>query len=578
MRVECNSRRAQVRRELGWVLAAVISACGTDPVAPVVSNLQLSAEALDFGPVTVGGQSAVFHLTGTNGGKAPTGALDVSVAGAAAAEFRIISDNCSGRPLAAAASCGIDLWLRPQTSGAKVAALLVEDAGRGEVSVALTGMGTVGTIALSATSLDFGPIRMGTQSIAATVTVHNASLSSVGTVSIGITGPHNADFRVLASDCPLRPLDASRSCSVNVSFSPTAAGVRTSSLEVTTSSGTTGSVALSGLSGTATQLSPGSTSRDFGTARTGTTTAGFVFTISNVGPTPSAALTARMVGSNVADFLIMLNTCTGQIVAVGATCGIQVAFAPRQNGARAATLEVGDLFGSSASMTLTGNAGSADLRSAPTSVAFPPVIVGGVGSPVLLTISNAGTLASEPIASRIESCTYDYYYYGYGSSCGPSSDFIIASDGCANEALPAGETCQISVAFSPRSRGDLTATLGIGTGFGIGVPLSGSGAGLHLVVPGLDFSPVAVGSASPPQSIILSNTANQPSGPISIDLEGSAFQIVTDECGGLPLGAGSSCTVTVRFTPATSGIHNGALSLTAVPGGSRTATLRGQAN
>jgi hypothetical protein len=137
-------------------------------------------------------------------------------------------------------------------------------------------------------------------------------------------------------------------------FSPTATGVRTATLAITTNDVGT-PVANVSLSGTGIQaavsLTP--TSFNFGTVTRGQSSTAQPFTLTNFG---TAALTINNIslgGSNPNQFN-QTNNC-GASLAVGASCTINVTFSPNRRGAQSATLQVRDNAPNSPqTATLTG--------------------------------------------------------------------------------------------------------------------------------------------------------------------------------------------------------------------------------
>src|SRR5206468_8395775 len=137
--------------------------------------------------------------------------------------------------------------------------------------------------------------------------------------SIGITGTNPGEFeqRNNSRRSP-STLAASATCTINVTFNPTATGTRSATLTVTDNA--SNSPQTSGVSGTGTALPSLSPSPvpDFGGQNVGTTSAAQAVTLSN----PSgAALTITSVGftgTNPGDFG-QTNNCPSNL-ATGATC------------------------------------------------------------------------------------------------------------------------------------------------------------------------------------------------------------------------------------------------------------------
>jgi len=150
-----------------------------------------------------------------------------------------------------------------------------------------------------------------------------------------------------------------------------------------------------------------------------------------------------------------------------------------------------------------------------------------------------------------------------------------------NNCLPtvaALASCTINVSFLPTASGTQTGTLTI-TDFAGNSPqtvaLSGTGVapGVSLSATALSFPAQTVSTTSSPQTITLTNTASGALTPLLINPSGDFAQ--TNTCGS-SVAAGSSCTISVTFTPTTTGSRTGTLTLTDNAAGSpQTVTLSG---
>jgi hypothetical protein len=115
-------------------------------------------------------------------------------------------------------------------------------------SVALSGSGTTAlapAVSLSPTSLSFGNQQVNTTSAASTVTLTNSGDAALTINSIGLSGTNSGDF-AQSNTCP-GTLAAGASCTIRVTFTPTATDSRSASVTITdNASGSPQSVALSG--------------------------------------------------------------------------------------------------------------------------------------------------------------------------------------------------------------------------------------------------------------------------------------------------------------------------------------------
>jgi hypothetical protein len=194
-------------------------------------------------------------------------------------------------------------------------------------------------VTLSVAKLTFATRVLGTTSLAKVVKLTNTGSATLNISNIGISG----DFAISAKTCG-STVAAGASCTVAVTFTPTAIGTRTGSLTFTDdASPATQTVALSGI-GTAISLSP--TSLNFGAVAVGTTSAAKSMTVHNAGTSTVAFTGFSIAGTNPGDFLISANTC-GSSIAGGASCTVSIKFKPTGTGTRKGMLRVADNGGGS---------------------------------------------------------------------------------------------------------------------------------------------------------------------------------------------------------------------------------------
>ena len=209
------------------------------------------------------------------------------------------------------------------------------------------GCGTTGpTASLSPTSLTFGSQTVGSTSAAQAVTLTNSSATALSITSITASG----DF-AQTNNCGTS-VAANSSCTINVTFTPTATGTRTGTLTVTdnaSNSPQTASLTGTGASSGTPQATLSPTSLTFGSTNVGTTSAAQAITLTNGG---SATLSISGIGIS-GDFA-QTNNC-GTSVAAGGSCSISVTFTPTATGTRTGTVTVTDnATGSPQSASLTG--------------------------------------------------------------------------------------------------------------------------------------------------------------------------------------------------------------------------------
>src|SRR5207253_626620 len=148
--------------------------------------------------------------------------------------------------------------------------------------------------------------------------------------SIGITGTNSGDF-AQTNTCPISPntLAASGTCTINLTFTPTAAGSRTASVSVNdNAAGSPQTVALSG-TGTAPGVNFTPTSLTFASQQVSTTSAAQGVTLTNSGSTVLTISSIGITGTNSRDFAhTPSSTLIRTTLAASGTCTINLTFTP----------------------------------------------------------------------------------------------------------------------------------------------------------------------------------------------------------------------------------------------------------
>lgn len=200
----------------------------------------------------------------------------------------------------------------------------------------------------SPTSIAFGNQPTGTTSGAQTVVLTNN-----GPNALTITSTASSPSQFGQTNTCSGSIAAGATCSIQVTFSPTAATSYSGTLTLTNSaSNSPQTVSLSGTGTTAAPavgLSP--TSLSFGNIATGANSI-LPITLTNTG---SASLTVGAVAASGAPFTISSQTCTGSPIAASGTCTINAKFLPTATGSFSGTVTVTDTASNSPqSVPLTG--------------------------------------------------------------------------------------------------------------------------------------------------------------------------------------------------------------------------------
>ncbi|PYV19321.1 MAG: hypothetical protein DMG21_01985, partial [Acidobacteria bacterium] len=463
---------------------ASLSGVGTSATAT------LSPTSLTFAGQAVGTTSAAQPVTLSNTSNATLSISSIALSGDFAQ-----TNNC-GSSLAANSSCAINVTFTPTAVGSRTGTLMVTDSASGSPqTVSLSGTGLGPNVTLSPGSLSFSSQDIGTTSSAKTLTLTSSGNQPLSISSIALSGVNAGDF-AQSNNCPLSPstLAASASCTINVTFAPTATGTRSATLAFSDNApGSPQAVSLSGTGATPqASLTPFAVS--FGNQKVGTSSASQTITLSNnVGKRLNISSIA-ITGTNSGDFR-QTNNC-GSRLSGQSSCTINVTFTPAAAGARAAALTVTDNASNSpqtASLSGTGTTGTVSL--APSTIPFGNQQVGTTSSPQAATLSNSG--GSTVTISSIAITGTNSSNFGQTNNCGAS--------------LAAGASCTINVTFSPSVASSEAATLTV-TDSDAGSPqtasLTGTGVtGTAALSPtSLTFSSQNVGTTSAAQTVTLTNS------------------------------------------------------------------------
>ena len=493
----------------------------------------LNPTSLAFPSLQINQTSSAQTATLTNNGNATLVISNIATTGDYAE-----TDNCPAS-LGIGSSCTFSITFTPTSGGARNGTLSITDNAPGSPqSVSLTGSGYVTTATVVPSSLNFSTQAVGTTSSSQPVVVTDTGANPITISAVTASG----DFTE-TDDCVTAKFKAaakpavSGSCTINVTFTPTAAGSRSGTLTINDNAqGNPHTVALSGTGLAATaQLSASSLA--FTAQAVGSTSSQQTITVTNSGNGALIVTSVQATG----DFA-QTNNCT-TVAANGGTCAVQVTFTPTASGARTGTLTIADSAANSpqlVSLSGTGLAGVASLSAS--SLTFTGLAVGATSSAQTLTVTNSGNGALTFTAVQA------------------IGDFA-QNNNCATVAVSG--TCSIQVTFTPTASGSRTGSLVL-TDSAANSPqvvlLSGTGlaGGASLSTSSLTFSGLAVGTTSSAQTVTVTNSGNTTLTVTSVQTSGDFGQ--TNNC--TTVAASGTCSIQVTFTPTASGTRSGTLALT----------------
>jgi hypothetical protein len=507
--------------------------------------------SLTFASQTVGTISAPRQVLVTNTGSVPLQISSMSITG----DFTE-SDTCTGESIAPSDACIIEVQFAPTAIGTDAGRLTIYGnlSSGGQIAVPLNGTGTQGAaVTLTPTDLCFQATLIGQTTSAScesgepttqngqavqpgqSIVIANTGGAVATLTSISIAG----DFAIVANTCgkSLAAADtANDSCTVSITFTPTASGSRTGTLTVSGSAGTQ-IAQLTGVGQTSATDTLTPSSLNFNPQTVGVSPGAaqqLTLTMTNAG---DQSVEDIVVQSSTADFAAA-SSCGATLIG-HASCAIVVSFLPSIVGLDPGTLTVSDVVGTESSanphqqqvtLTGTGVAPAGEASANPGSLNFGSYPVNQTSSPQSITITNSGISTITGIQAEI------------------TGDFAIVPDSntCGNT-LPAsspGNTCTMSIAFTPTATGNRTGALTI-TAADLSTPLvvelSGTGTetpftmqvsgSSSTVITGSQTASFTVDLDGPPGTVNLTCSANPSCSnwtfPSSVSLTGTSSQSFT---------------------------------------------------
>ncbi len=459
----------------GTVTVTYTSAGSTSPQTTTISltgtgtpatggTITITPTLLQFGDEGVGTTSGPISFTVSNTGNTAVTFTSIvtsgDYAGATLAQCPSIAVD--------AAPCTFHITFTPTATGNRNGTVTFTDNATGSPQiVTLTGVGVAAVIGISPTSLTFSGQTVGTTSAAQTVTVSNNGAFALIFSNITTSGDFAGATLAQCTNIP----DEGAPCVFSITFKPTATGTRTGAITFTDNA--TGSPHTVTLTGTGT---PGAatvtvtpSSLAFGSQALTTTSAPLSVTVKNTGSSTVTFSGFTISGEDAEDFSVPLPTsgagcsATGTLAA-GASCTINVVFAPSANGARTATLSIADnATGSPQMVALSGT---------------------GVTSQVIISVPPGGSTSATTVPGGTA-------YYGLviqGAQgvtgpvqlgCVPSSPVITCKVIPSTVTLNGGST---EVAF-----GIQTFCQGTTTANGFVAPIGGGTGGIGLLLVAMLF-------------------------------------------------------------------------------------------
>lgn len=515
-----------------------------------------STSELSFTDVVAGQESAPKTATLTNTGLGPLGLTSLELKTTTGdSEYFWISQTTCGSTLLPGASCQVSVKFSAPDTSFRNATLELQATGTispvTRVQLWARPLKSEALLQLEPASLLFGDVAVG-QPKTLSLTLRSAGQLPVTVSSYALSGVNASDFSLLNPSQCVGTLNPGMQCEVQVRAQPGAAGTRVGALTLThSSSQPVPTVALSanGLLGEL-QVMPSSLS--FAPINRGATAVQSL-ELKNSGASPlrisSLALASTQAGAE--GMFLAADTCTSRELTAGASCTVQVTYAPTTVANHSAVLTVNH----------TGNGGS---KAVPLSgsASEPPAALAVLGNFTCPSPAPVGAVANCS-ATLSNPSTVAYTVTGVGTSS--STSFVPSFVGCASGAtLSPGQSCTVRLSVTPTAAGTLTTTYRLTTSAGA----LAKDATLLAQAPLATLTTVSHGNvqigSSANATHKLANTGSLPVSltmPATLSAGGStAFSLVSHTCP-TTLAVGASCDIVTRCAPASAGSLTRALTV-----------------
>lgn len=395
------------------------TAGGTSVVTLTGTGLQavasLTPTSLNFGSQSMGVASAQQTFTLSNTGNRIMTVNPLTTSGLI--QWSVTS-NC-GATLAAGASCLYSAVFTPTYQGAASESMVVNTSG-GNATVRFSGFGTQAVLSANPTSLAFANVQAG-QSAARAFTLTNSG--NVAATNLNLTPP--AGFS--QSNTCTTTLAPNTSCTVTVTFSPSAVQAYGGTLSIAASESAT-TVSITG-TGTAQSLTNMTGSGiNFGGNLPADASSGQYWTFKNTGYGPVTIGTSGLVSGNLA-------TWTGGTIGDG-TCNSGTVLQPGQSCLLYVYVTGAGSY--SGTVYLNSSAGQQTFSASATAVA------------PYFSAANLGTIRANTTNAIWVSVTNPANDTFRGMSLAASWPYSLSQSNCGSTLAP-GASCSFVVTFNPQS-------------------------------------------------------------------------------------------------------------------------------
>lgn len=517
---------------------SIISSASDSPAAVSLTGTGAASQAsvtpasVNFGSVAVGYRSTAT-LTMTNSGADPVTVSQVAASGTGFS----VSGPSLPVTLTSGRAASFSVAFTPVTAAASTGGVsIVSSASSQPVVIPLAGTGATMTVSLSPAQVNFGSVTVGGSGSQA-VALTNTGTTAVTVSQVSVSG---GGFALGSLTLPFS-LGAGQIVNLPVTFAPSTAGSAAGALTVVSNAANSPSaVSLTGIGGVF-QLTAAPSSLSFGNVKVGSTgtqtitltnTGNSTVTVS--GATPSGA------GFSLSGLTLPLTLSAGQSASF--TAGFAPTTAANATGSISITSTAAN---SPLAVPLSGSGITMQLSASPSSVNFGSVNVGASGSQTI-TLTNTGTV---PVTISQASASGT----GFGIS---GLTFPLT--------LAAGQSANLSAAFSPTGSGSSTGSISVvstASSSPTAISLSGTGSttSLSLSPSSLSFGNITIGNSSV-LPVVVTNNGTTSVVISQATVTGAGFS-VSGQTLPLTLASGQNASFNITFDPSAGGGVTGSFSL-----------------
>ena len=437
-------------------------------------------------------------------------------------------------------SCTLVVRIRPRSPGLIAGDVQVVDDAAGSPHAVLcsgTGLATPLLVA-EPQGASFGGQPVGTSGETRPMRFTNDGTTVMNVTSVDVIGAQAGDFIVAPGTLPAA-VPPEGHCLVEVGIRPAVTGVRSALLRVTSDAYQSPHLfPLDGFGSPPPAMTIDPTVLTFPPGPVGSPSTGRRVTLVNNDQTPIPIASVEVLG---AEFTVRGGDLVpGAVVPVGGSCGVDLVVTPAAAGRRTGQLRIEATGGDVATAELTATGVGAELAFDPPDTDFGAWLAGGLTDLREVRLTNEG---NAPV--RVNTLAV-------------MGDFVSAGT-CAGSVLGPTGYCTIRLRMQAAAVGPRTGRIVASGDGGLEAVATLRGVGAAPVA-GLDpdsvtFPPAAVGTASAPVTITLTNTGTWPLTPRNTVLRGpdAADFALVQTADGAVLQPGQTAAIQVSFAPSAAG-------------------------